>query len=115
VVIRLDDALLEELELGSLPPPQKNALLAAIYQELEMRVGMRLASSFTTAQLDEFEVFIDSGDEEGALAWLTANYPDYREIVQEEWDDLQAEVRGSAGEILSAAVAYGAGDGRGGA
>ena len=61
-MFKLDDNLLKELGLGSLPAEEKNKMLAHIYETLEMRVGMKLAEQMTNNQLDEFEAFIDKND-----------------------------------------------------
>ncbi|MCA9309418.1 hypothetical protein KC973_03505 [Candidatus Saccharibacteria bacterium] len=67
-MIRIDDTLLQDLGLMSLPKPERDALLRQIYETLEMRVGMKLAERMSDQQLDEFERFID-----GDLAF-TENY-----------------------------------------
>ena len=54
-MFKLDDNLLIELGLGTLPPAEKNRMLGHIYETLEMRVGMKLAQKMTNEQLDEFE------------------------------------------------------------
>ena len=77
-MFQLDDNLLQELGLGSLPAAEKNKMLAHIYETLELRVGMNLARKMTDAQLDEFEGYIDKNDEPGALSWLETNFPDYK-------------------------------------
>ena len=43
MAIKIDNDLLVELGLGSLPDAEKNGLLKHIYETLEMNVGMRLA------------------------------------------------------------------------
>jgi hypothetical protein len=101
-MFKLDNTLLEELGLGSLPPEEKNRMLAHIYETLEMRVGMKLAEQMTNEQLDEFEGFIDKNDEAGALKWLETNFPNYKQVVAEELDKLKAEVKGSADQIVAA-------------
>ena len=58
-MIRIDDTLLEELGLMTLPEAERRQLLKQIYETLEMRVGMRLAERMSDQQLDEFEKFID--------------------------------------------------------
>ncbi len=58
-MIRIDDSLLEELGLLSLPKQERDQLLRQIYETLEMRVGMRLAERMSDSQLDEFERFIN--------------------------------------------------------
>lgn len=76
-------------------------MLAHVYQTLEQRVGIRLASQMTEAQLDEFDRFIEGNDEEGALQWLGTNIPNYREVVRDELDLLRAELRQIAPAILA--------------
>lgn len=100
---KLDNALLEELGLGSLPPEEKNRMLAHIYETLEMRVGMKLAEQMTNEQLDEFEAFIDKNDDAGALKWLETNFPNYKQVVADELDKLKGEIKATAPQIVAAA------------
>jgi len=102
-MFKLDNQFLTDLGLGGLPVDEKNRLLQMIYERLEMNVGMRLAEKMTDPQLDEFEAFIDRNDEPGALKWLEANFPNYKDVVAEELEKLKVEVRQAAPQILSAA------------
>lgn len=101
-MFKLDDNLLRELGLGSLPPAEKNRMLGHIYETLEMRVGMTLANQMTDAQLTEFESFIDSNDEAGALKWLESNFPNYKQVVADELEKLKTEVKAAAPQIIAA-------------
>ncbi len=101
-MLKIDDSLLQELGLGGLPNAEKNSLLKHIYETLEMRVGMRLADQMTNEQLDEFERYFEAKDDAGAFKWLETNFPNYKDIVQEEFDKLRAEVGQSAPQILGA-------------
>ena len=101
-MFQLDDNLLQELGLGSLPAAEKNKMLAHIYETLELRVGMNLARKMTDAQLDEFESYIDKNDESGALSWLEANFPDYKKVVADELEKLKAEIKSQSPAILEA-------------
>lgn len=101
-MFQLDDNLLQELGLGSLPAAEKNKMLAHIYETLELRVGMRLAEQMSDAQLDEFEGFIDRNDEAGALHWLETNFPDYKQVVAEELEKLKGEIKAQAPAIVEA-------------
>ena len=103
-MFKLDDALLEELGLGSLPPAEKNKMLAHIYETLELRVGMKLAEQMSDAQLDEFENFIDRNDEAGALKWLETNFPNYKDVVADELEKLKAEIKEQAPQIVEATM-----------
>lgn len=101
-MFKLDNTLLEELGLGSLPTDEKNKMLGHIYETLEMRVGMKLAEQMTDDQLKEFEGFIDKNDEAGALKWLETNFPDYKQVVANELDKLKIEIKQTSTEILAA-------------
>jgi hypothetical protein len=103
-MFRLDDNLLQELGLGSLPPAEKNKMLAHIYETLELRVGMKLAEQMSDAQLDEFEAYIDKNDEAGALKWLETNFPDYKKVVADELEKLKGEIKTQAPAIIEATL-----------
>ncbi len=102
MAINLDRNLLDELGLGSLPEEEKGGLLNHIYETLEMRVGMRLADQMTNEQLEEFEKYFEAKDDAGAFKWLETNFPNYKEIVQDEFNKLKEEVKQSAPQILQA-------------
>lgn len=101
-MFKLDDNLLQELGLGSLPASEKNKMLNHIYETLEMRVGMKLAQKMTNEQLDEFEAYIDRQDEAGALKWLETNFPDYKQVVADELESLKSEIKIAAPQIIAA-------------
>ncbi len=104
MAIKLDQNLLVELGLGSMPDEEKRALLNHIYETLEMRVGMRLADQMSNEQLDEFEKYFEAKDDAGAFHWLETNFPNYKQIVEDEYVKLKEEVRQSAPQILQAAL-----------
>lgn len=101
-MFKLDDNLLRELGLGTLPPAEKNKMLAHIYETLEMRVGMTLAQQMSEEQLSEFESFIDRNDEAGALKWLETNFPNYKQVVADELEKLKTEIKAAAPQIVAA-------------
>lgn len=103
-MFKLDNNFLKELGLDGLPADEKNKMLSHIYETLEMRVGVRLASNMTDAQLDEFEGYINRNDEEGALKWLETNFPNYKDVVAEELDKLKQEIKEAAPQIIAAAA-----------
>lgn len=100
-MIKLDDNLLAELGLASLPAEEKKKMLAHVYETLEMRVGMELAKQMSDAQLNEFEQFINRNDEAGALRWLETNFPNYKDVVAAEFEKLKGEIRQLAPQILA--------------
>lgn len=102
-MFKLDDDFLASIGLGSLPADQKQDMLRHIYETLELRVGMKLAEQMSDAQLDEFEGFIDTKDDAGALKWLESNFPHYKQVVAEELEKLKAEISSSSSQIIEAA------------
>lgn len=113
-MIKLDKNLLEELGLGALPDAEKDKFLRHIYETLEMRVGTRLAERMSDQQLDEFEAFIDSNDEAGAFHWLETNFPNYKQVVAEEFEKLKNEIKAVSQDILAASLAQQQGQQSGG-
>lgn len=110
-MFKLDNALLEELGLGVLPPQEKNMMLRHIYETLELRVGMKLAERMSNEQLDEFEQLMPkqqddseakSQKEKNALTWLETNFPNYKQVVADELEKLKGEIKQAAPQIVTA-------------
>jgi hypothetical protein len=104
-MLKIDNSLLVDIGLAGLPDAEKNSFLKHVYETLEMRVGIRLADQMTNDQLDEFERYFEAKDDAGAFKWLETNFPNYKDIVQEEFDKLKAEVAQTAPQILAASQA----------
>lgn len=100
-MFQIDDKFLEGLGLAALPQEDKEKMKAHIYETLEMRVGMRLASGMSDAQLNEFEGLMNNNDEAGALKWLETNFPDYKQVVADELEKLKSEISTAAPQILA--------------
>jgi hypothetical protein len=107
-MLKIDNSLLVEIGLSGLPDAEKNSFLKHVYETLEMRVGIRLADQMSNEQLDEFERYFEAKDDAGAFKWLETNFPNYKDIVQEEFDKLKAEVAQTAPQILAASQAQAA-------
>ena len=106
-MLKLDNTLLDELGLGSLPDDQKRAMLQHIYETLELRVGTNLANQMTDQQLEEFEKFIDDGgdaNQSQALQWLETNLPNYKQVVNEVFEALKGEISQMAPQLVAASV-----------
>lgn len=99
-MIALDDNFLAGVGLLGLPAEVRNDLLRHTHGILEKRVGHCLASSMSAGQLDEFESFMDAGDDEAALAWLERTCPHYQDVVREQYEGLRAELQEAAPAIL---------------
>jgi len=106
-MLKLDNNLLDELGLGSLPEDQKQAMLQHIYDTLELRVGTNLANQMTDRQLEEFEKFIDDGGDANqaqALQWLETNLPNYKQVVNDVFEELKVEIKQMADQIMMASA-----------
>jgi hypothetical protein len=101
VAIQLDEAWLNSIGLGELPPAEKDHLLAQIYLTLEKRVGTKLSKQMSDVQMSEFYKFVQSKDMKGAMVWLKSNLPGYSQAVQEELAALKAEIAADAPKILA--------------
>ena len=100
-MLRIDDSLLQELGFGSLTEFERTGLLKSFYETLEMRVGMRLTDLMTNEQLGEFERFFNARDDEGAFHWLEANFPNYKELVTDEFNKLKKEIAEAKREVTA--------------
>lgn len=107
-MLKLDNNLLDELGLGSLPEDQKRAMLQHIYETLELRVGTNLANQMTDQQLEEFEKFIDEGgdaNQSQALQWLESNLPNYKQVVNDVFEALKGEIKQMAPQLVASSTA----------
>lgn len=75
-MFQLDDQFLKDLGLDQLPEEQKQAFLDHIYNELELRVGVRLSDGLSDEQLKEFESFVDRDDAK-VQQWVAMHASDY--------------------------------------
>lgn len=103
-MLKLDNNLLDELGLGSLPEDQKRSMLQHIYETLELRVGTNLANQMTDQQLEEFEKFIDDGgdaNQSQALQWLETNLPNYKQVVNDVFEQLKGEIKQMAPQLVA--------------
>ena len=71
-MFKLDESFLEELGLQGMPEEQKGEFLKHVQEELEVKVGERIAEGMSEEQMDDFEKILD-GDQGAIDAVLTAN------------------------------------------
>jgi len=97
---KLDYAFLDELGLADLDKAAKDSLLTHLYDQLELNVGTVIAADLSDTQLKEFEQLVDQNQQAEALNWLQANYPGYKQVVDDQLEKLKIEVKQNAGKIL---------------
>ena len=83
--------------LSSMPEEQKKKFLAYIQEELEIRIGERIAKGLTETQLNEFDMISDQSE---ATKWLEKNRPDYREIVARTIEEMKQEIRTNRDKLV---------------
>jgi hypothetical protein len=113
-MLKIDNNLLAELGLASLPDQEKEQLKAQIYRSLQERVGLTLSSKMTEAQLLEFETIYKQNDQAAAVQWLETNYPNYKQVVADELEKLKGEIKAVAPQILASSPGINSGMGAGG-
>ena len=88
----LNEELLKSCGLTWNSDSELRNLLSWFLEQLEMRVGFRLAWLMLPRQLDEFEAYIKDEDEKGAFDWLNTRFPEYRGFIREEIEALKADI-----------------------
>ncbi len=76
--MQFDENFLKEMGLSAMPEDKKQDFLNYIQEELEVRIGQRIAKGLTEEQLQEFDALTNMED---VIKWLEKNRPDYRDIV----------------------------------
>ncbi|HSS42629.1 MAG TPA: DUF5663 domain-containing protein [Solirubrobacterales bacterium] len=97
-MIKFNSERLARLGYRGLTATQYNQLNRELYQATEEIVGLKLASRLDEAELDEFEGFYRSDDDDGAFDWLRKAVPDYAEVVQGVVAELEALLEQTARE-----------------
>lgn len=97
--MEFDDRFLQEMGLSAMPEEEKQRFLEYIQEELEVRIGERIAKGLTEVQLNQFDLITDQAE---AAKWLEINRPDYREIVTRTIEEMKEEIRANRNRIVNA-------------
>ncbi len=81
-----------------MPEQKKKEFLDFVQEELEVRIGERIAKGLPEVKLNEFDMITDR---EEATKWLEINRPDYREIVERTIKELKDEIRANSSKLLN--------------
>ncbi|MBQ2695279.1 hypothetical protein IJG04_01425 [Candidatus Saccharibacteria bacterium] len=95
--MQFDEKFLADMGLSAMPEQEKQAFLDYIQEELEVRIGERIAKGMTEAQLAEFDSLTDQSE---ITAWLEKNRPDYRDIVTRTIADMKDEIRANRSKLI---------------
>ncbi|MCO1594234.1 tetratricopeptide repeat protein [Micromonospora sp. RHAY321] len=91
--ITLDAALLTELGIEFRSDVEMRQHLGWIYQTLQLRVGAQLYRLMLAEQIEEFQAYVDSNDEEAAFGFIEQEFPEHRAVVRNEFAALKDEIR----------------------
>ena len=81
-----------------MPEQKKKEFLDFVQEELEVRIGERIAKGLPEVKLNEFDMITDRKE---ATKWLEINRPDYREIVERTIKELKDEIRANSSKLLN--------------
>ena len=95
--MEFNEQFLQEMGLSAMPEEQKKKFLAYIQEELEIRIGERIAKGLTETQLNEFDMIENQAE---AAKWLEKNRPDYREIVARTIEEMKQEIRANRNKLI---------------
>lgn len=95
--MEFNEEFLAEMGLSAMPEEQKKDFLEYVQEELEVRIGERIARGLTEVQLNEFDMITDQNE---AAKWLEINRPDYREIVSRTIAEMKEEIRANRSKLL---------------
>lgn len=96
--MEFNEQFLQEMGLSAMPEEQKEKFLAYIKEEVEIRIGQRIAKGLTETQLNEFDMITDQAE---ATKWLEKNRPDFREIVTRTIEEMKAEIRANRARLVA--------------
>ncbi|NCU43954.1 hypothetical protein EOL71_03250 [Candidatus Saccharibacteria bacterium] len=75
-MFELDDRFFDEIGLNQMPEAEKASFKEHIQEEIQVRIGERIADGMTVEKMQEFEQIIDNIP--GYVQdWLTKNSPNY--------------------------------------
>ena len=95
--MQLDENFLQEVGLSAMPEEEKQDFLDYVKNELELRIGERIAEGIATEKLAEFDRI---NDPEEAGLWLKTNRPDYRDIVTRTIAEMKEDIRANREKLL---------------
>lgn len=96
--MQFDDKFLADVGLSAMPEEIKAEFLAFIQEELEIRIGERIARGLPEEKLAEFDAITEQAE---AAKWLETNRPDFREIVERTIAEMKEEIRENRAKLLA--------------
>lgn len=97
-MITIDQNLLKAIGVN-LPEDQLAKFTGHVIQTLEERVGIAIMELLDDEEAAELIALNEAGDETAVAAWLEENLPEYKEVIQDEFDILMGEIAENADQF----------------
>ena len=94
-MITIEAKLLRSLGI-LLDQKHEDAMLEHLQETLQERVGLAVAELLEDDELKEFYDLVQKENESELTEWLSDNLPDYKEIIEDEFDMLMGEIANDA-------------------
>ena len=94
-MITIEAKLLRSLGI-LLDQKHEDAMLEHLQETLQERVGLAVAELLEDDELKEFYDLVQKENEAELTEWLSDNLPDYKEIIEDEFDMLMGEIANDA-------------------
>ena len=95
--MKFDEEFLTEVGLQEMPENQKEVFLKYVEEEVQVRVGEKIAEGVSEEKLAEFEEIDDSLE---ARKWLLRYKPDFEKIIDGVVDEIKKEIVANREMIL---------------
>lgn len=95
--MKFDEEFLAEVGLSEMPENQKELFLKYVEEEVQVRVGEKIAEGVPEEKLEEFERAEDPLE---ARKWLLRYKPDFEEIIDGIVDGIKKEIVANREMIL---------------
>jgi succinate dehydrogenase flavin-adding protein (antitoxin of CptAB toxin-antitoxin module) len=89
----INDKFLEEAGILIADPVTRLSKIDYLMGKLETMVSNKIAHELSEEDLNELERLMESDGEEDPLEWLVEKFPQYRAVVQAQYNKLQAELK----------------------
>lgn len=99
-MFKVDEQFLDNLGLAAMKAEDKRNFMDYVQDQIELRVGERIDAGMNERQREEFKQLLDGADQGKIKAWLEANQPDFKEIVDDTIREIQTEIRENKDKIL---------------
>lgn len=97
-MITIDPSLLATLGVNMSEEEQKS-FAEHLQATLEERVGLAVTELLDDDKVAELIELTQNGDDTATTAWLEQNVPDYKDVIQDEYDILMGEVAENADKL----------------